>query len=91
MFGASLVAQMVKDLPAIWETQIQSLGQEDPLEKGMQPTPVSLPGEFHGQRNLVGYSPWVNKESDMAERLTNLLSQDVTQGNFRRLRLWLTW
>ena len=33
-FGASLVAQMVKNLPAIQETQVQSLGQEDPLEKG---------------------------------------------------------
>ena len=85
------MAQLVKNLSAMWETWVQSLGWEDPLEKGMQPTPVSLPGEFHGQRNLVGYSPWVNKESDMAERLTNLLSQDVTQGNFRRLRLWLTW
>ena len=33
--GASLVAQMVKNLPAMWETQVQSLGWEDPLEKGM--------------------------------------------------------
>ena len=32
---ASLVAQMVKNLPAVWETQVQSLGWEDPLEKGM--------------------------------------------------------
>ena len=32
---ASLVAQMVKNLPAMWETQVRSLGQEDPLEKGM--------------------------------------------------------
>ena len=33
--GASQVAQMVKNLPAMWETQVQSLGQEDPLEKKM--------------------------------------------------------
>ena len=33
--GASVVAQMVKNLPAIWETQVQPLGWEDPLEKGM--------------------------------------------------------
>ena len=33
--GASLVVQMVKNLPATWETRLQSLGQEDPLEKGM--------------------------------------------------------
>ena len=35
MKGVFLVAQMVKNLPAVWETQVQSLGQEDPLEKGM--------------------------------------------------------
>ena len=53
----SLVAQMAKYLPAMWETQVHSLGQEDSLKKGMQPTPVFLPGEFRGQRSLVGYSP----------------------------------
>ena len=36
---------MVKNLPAMQETQVQSLGQEYPLEKGMEPTPVLLPGE----------------------------------------------
>ena len=35
-----------------------------------QPTPVCLPGKFHGQRSLVGYSPWDCKESDMTELLT---------------------
>ena len=34
LLWASLVAQMVKNLPAMWETQVQSLGREDPLEKG---------------------------------------------------------
>ena len=66
--GASLVAQMVKNLSAIQETQAQSLGLEDPLEQ--LPTPVLLPGEFHGLRSLVGYSPWGHKESDMTEQLT---------------------
>ena len=46
--GASLVAQTVKNLPATQETWVQSLGQEDPLEKGMQPILVFLPGEFSG-------------------------------------------
>ena len=46
---------MVKNLPAVQETQVRSLGQEDPLEKGMATTPVFLPGEFHGQRSLVVY------------------------------------
>ena len=35
--------------------------------KEMQPTPVFLPGEFHGQRSLVGHSPWGHKESTMTE------------------------
>ena len=43
------------------ETWARSLSQEDPLEQGMETTPVFLPGEFHGQRSLVGYSPWSHK------------------------------
>ena len=48
-------------------------GWEDPLEKEMQPTPVFLPGEFHGQWSLVGYSPRGHKESDRTEGLLLLL------------------
>ena len=66
-FGGSLVAQTVKSLPAVQETNVQSLGWEDPL--GRQPAPVFLPGEFHGWRSLTGYSPWGCKELDTAERL----------------------
>ena len=51
------------------ETRVQSLGQEDPLEKEMathSSIPGSiLPGKSHGQGSLVGYSPWGGKESDM--------------------------
>ena len=50
--------------------RVPSLGQEDPLEKGMATTPVFLPGDFHGQRSLVGYSPWGHKKSDITERLS---------------------
>ena len=53
-----------KESPAMWETQVRSLGQEDPLVKEWQPTPVFLPGKFHGLRSLVGYSPWGCKELD---------------------------
>ena len=63
----------VKKLPddaGVQETQVQSLGREDPLEEEMQPTPVFLSGESHGQRSLVGYSPWGPKELDTAERLS---------------------
>ena len=49
------------------ETQVQSLGQEDPLEKEWQPTLVFLPGKSQGQRSLVGYSPWGHKESDTTD------------------------
>jgi len=49
---------MVKNLPAMQETQVPSLNQEDPWRRrGWQPTPVFLPGEFRGQRSLEGYSP----------------------------------
>jgi len=58
LFGASLEAQMAKNLPAMWETQVQSLGWEDPLEKEWQPDPVFLLGELQGQKSLVGYNPW---------------------------------
>ena len=68
----SLVAQMVKHLPTMWETQVQSLGWEDPWRREWQPTPVFLPGESNRQRSLVGYSPRGCKESDTTERLHSL-------------------
>ena len=46
---------------------IQSVVQEDPLEKEMATHSSILPGESHGQRCLVGYSPWGRRESDMTE------------------------
>ena len=64
-YWASLVTQLVKNPPAMWETCIRSLGQEDPPEKERLPTPVFWPREFHGL-----YSPWGYKESDMTEQLS---------------------
>ena len=58
------MAQEGKNLLAMQETWVWSLGQEDPLEKGTALTLVFLPGEFHGERSLVGYSPWGHKELD---------------------------
>ena len=49
------------------------MGREDPLEEEMQFTPVFLPGESHGQRNLAGYNPWGRKELDMTEQLTHTI------------------
>ena len=56
---ASLVAQLVKKLPVMQDTWVQSLGREDPLEEEWKPILVFLPGKSHGQRNLSRYSPWV--------------------------------
>ena len=41
-----------------------------PWRRAWEPTPVFLPGAFHGQRSLAGYCPWGRKESDTTERLT---------------------
>ena len=51
---ASLVSQTVKNLPAMWETWVRSLGWEDPLRRAWQPTPAFLPGE----------SPWTEGDSE---------------------------
>ena len=69
LHDASLIAQSVKNLSAMQETQVQFLGREDLLEKEMATHSSFLPGESHGQRSLVGYSPWGRKESDMIEQL----------------------
>ena len=64
---ASIVAQMVKNLPTMHETQIK----KTPWRREWKPTPVFLSGELHGQRSLAGYSPWGHKQSDTTERLTH--------------------
>ena len=73
--GASLVAQMVKNLPAMQETWVQSLGWEDPLEEG-RATHSSILGleNPHAQR-LAENSPWGRKESDMTECLSTHTSE----------------
>ena len=53
---------MIKNLPSVQETRVQSLGWEDPLEKGMSTSPIFLPGECHGQKSLMVYSQWGHKE-----------------------------
>ena len=63
------MAQTVKRLPTMQETQVQSLGREDLLEKEMATRSSILAGKIHGWRNLVGYSPWGHEESATTERL----------------------
>ena len=70
---ASLVAQLVKNQPAMWETWVRSLGWEDPLEKGKashssllaQRIPWTVWNSMGSQR-----IPWCRKESDMSDRLS---------------------
>ena len=71
------MAQMVKNLPAIRETWVQSLDQKDPLKKRMATDSLFLPGEIHGQRSLAGYSPWGHKESDMTKQLSTGMADPV--------------
>ena len=67
---ASLVAQTVKRLPAVPETdRFNPWVGKIPWRRKRQPTPVLLPGKFHGLRSLVGYSPGGRKGSDTTERL----------------------
>ena len=63
------MAQRWKHLPAMWETQVQSLSQEDPLEKEMATHSSILAWRIPWMRSLVSYSPWGRKESDMTEKL----------------------
>ena len=73
--GCSLVAQMVKNLPAMGKTRVWPLGSgRSPGERERLPSPVFLPREFQGQRSLADYSPCGHKELDMTERLTLWLS-----------------
>ena len=61
---ASLVAQMVKNSPAVWESRVQSLA---PWRREWQLTPIFLPGEFHGQRILVGYNGVTESQTQLSE------------------------
>ena len=63
------MAQAVKNLPAMWETQVRSPGQEDPLEKAIA-TQFSILACEIPQRSLVSYSLQGCKESEVTERLT---------------------
>ena len=61
---------MVKNLPAMQETQVPSLGLEVLLRREWQPTLVLFPRKFHGQRSLVCYSLWDLKELDTTVQRT---------------------
>ena len=66
------MAQLVKNLPAMLETRVQSLGWEDPLEKGM-----ATHSSILAWRTPWTYSPWGGKELDMTERLSLCICKHV--------------
>ena len=71
---------MVKNLPAMQETQVRSLGWEDSLEKGMAThSSISCLENPHGQRSLAGYSPKGHEELDMTERLSISITYNGTE------------
>ena len=66
------MAQVVKNLPVMWETWLQSLGLEDPLEKEMATHSGILAWRIPWTEEPGGlYSPWGHKELDTTERLTH--------------------
>ena len=90
---ASLMAQMVKNLPATQETQIQPRGQEDPLEKGIATHSSILAWRIHGQRNLAGYKRvrnpviFLGRASSQTPRAESILgSQKETARNWKATR-----
>ena len=69
--AAALVAQTVKNPPAMQETQVQSLGWEDLWEEEMATHPSILAWKIHRQRSLAGYSPRGRKEPDTTAQHSN--------------------
>ena len=72
------MVQTVKNLPAMQETQVQSLGRKNSWRWEWLPTPVFLP---RGQRSLVDYSPWGRKESDKRTIYYNFSKRHLSQGD----------
>ena len=83
---ASLVVQTVKNPPNNVRDRVRSWVGKIPWQSRWQPTPVFLPGEYHGQRNLAGYSPWGCKELDTTERLTLSQTERLTLSQYNNLK-----
>ena len=71
----SLMAQCLQ----CWRLEVNPWVLEDPLEEEMATTPVFLSGESHGQRSLVGYSPWGHKELDTTEQFKLGIHDDAVR------------
>ena len=82
---ASLVAQMVKNLPAVQETRFQSLGREVPWRGEWQLTPVFLPGKPHGPKSMLGYSHGIGK----CQTWLNSRAHSLWKCSYRLEIMWL--
>ena len=76
------MAQPVKNPPQCGRPELNPWVVKILWRRAWQSTPVFLPGEFHGQRSLVGYSPWGQEELGMTERLST--SQPNSRGGISR-------
>ena len=74
-FRSVMVVQMVKNPPAMQETQVQSLGWKSPWRRAWQPTPISLLRKCYGQRSLVG--SWSHRESNTFTTCPKVLKLDL--------------
>ena len=79
-----MVAQTVNNLPSVQETEFDSWVGKIPWRREWHSAPVFLPGEFHGQRSLVGYSPWDHKEPDTTEQLRHIHIKTQDMRDFRK-------
>ena len=77
LIRASLVTQTVKNLPVTQETKLSPWLGKIPWGREWQPTPIFLPGEFHGQRRLADYGSWCCKELDTTAWLSLSLSSSI--------------
>ena len=77
---------MAKNLPAVQETRVDPWVRKIFWRREWQPPPVFLPGEAHGQRSLVGYSPRARRELDTTEQLSTAYSK-LCRDNFTNLYL----
>ena len=79
---------MVKNQTAMQETQEIGFDpwvvRKIPWRRKQQPTPVFLPGKFHGQGSLEGYNPWDHKESDTTEGVTQKVQSDPSPGSVQK-------
>ena len=89
--GTSLVAQTGKNPPAMLETQVRSLGQEDSLEKGLTTHSSILAWRIPWTEEPGGLSPWSCKESDMTEQLTQCIGSLGAGGDVPWVTLEPPW